>query len=187
MDHKISFLSTVFFLSFLSFQTWKHLRISNLSKSTIHSILTLYVINSDIPSVIISIISTGYYLNDLSHVKSNLFIIHHLFSIIQCNTLLFYPYEKHNLLKKIMIVEASVPLLNLYICMNRDNKLKKLTLFVYLLVHIYYRNYLILCIYTDNVPKLLRDGMPYYQVYMFQLFIAVNYYWSFTTFKKLIQ
>lgn len=175
--------------SLFNYFMWRLVPGGNLCKSTIHAgVAVLFAIyGKNIPTVAMSSFSIGYYMDDLRYTNKSLYIIHHIFSIYQCWCFSFYPYTKYSLLDKTLLVECSIPLLNLFLFMNKNNVIgKRLILLTYLIVHIYYRNYMVINIYNDYVPKLIRDGMPWYQKYLFQLFIVMNYYWTYTTFKKLI-
>lgn len=168
---------TMYFIIF-----WAIVPLTPIQKSTLHSLITTayslgYI---DVSSYVISSFSVGYYLIDLCRGLNWIYTIHHIFSVVECVLLLDEPYQSHNMFRSLMIVEGSVPFLNMYLAYN-----KLFLLVIYLCSHVYFRNIMLYLIYVNKVPSLLNHGMSYYQVFAFQFFIIFNFYWTYTTAKKI--
>ena len=163
-----------------------------LIRSTVHSFgsvaLSYLQPVLNYPIIINGVFSSGYFLSDLNYVTATQYTIHHIFGIVELWLLTRPPYTYYNMMPKVMIIELSTPFLNLYLYTKKNPELKKYsknTLILYLLMHIFYRNYVLTTIYIHYLPKLIEKGLPYNQVIGCILFIIGNYYWTLTTYKAL--
>jgi hypothetical protein len=150
--------------------------------STLHSILVTYLAFQNDYTDLIVIISTGYFLYDLKNSYNYwLFLVHHIYSIIALQLLLKEPYISHNILNKVLLIEASTPFLNLYYYYKN-----KSTLVLYLIVQLYIRNYYLFIVFSEYIP-LIIDKVSYLETFSFLLFYVINVYWTFTTSKALFR
>ena len=174
-------------MSMLSYGFWYSLDVSPLTRSTIHACLSfLLSFYSDCPVIVVSVVSSGYYLSDLHFVEKPIFFAHHLFTVYVCWYTLFNPYRKFNILNEAMIIEGSVPFLNYYVSVNGDHRVKKLlSLVVYCVAHVYFRNFRLCRLYSTMIPPLMNNGASLMNLRMFEIFIGFNYWWTFTTLRKI--
>ena len=180
---KISLNRRFLYLTFISAFLWNKMEMDPVYRSTVHSIISLLFSRLGVPELFTSTLSSGYFLIDLKDVVSPLYLFHHLYGVYELWNLLHRPYTEYNLLNKSMIVEASTPMLNLYLH-NKKTEYSKPILGIYLLFHIYFRNYILTKIYMKYIPKM---GLSRKETTSKYIFLLVNYYWTLTTFKCLIK
>lgn len=161
----------------VSYGIWCSLWIESLHKSTVHSLVSLFFSFIGISNFVIAVFSSGYYIDDLKYTKKGIYVCHHLFSIYMLS--LCYP---ENFLSRVMIIEGSVPFLNYYISVDEKFMFRKIvSLFVYFCSHVYFRNFLLYNMYNELDLKTIES----FNMQLIQVFIFLNFWWSFTTFRKL--
>lgn len=179
--------NTFVYLSSLFCWLWLNLDVSPIVRSSLHSLIAIILSKLNVtPLALTATISCGYYVADLYITNKLLYIFHHIFAIYTCWYTLAHPYNTYNILHEAMIIEGSVPFLNYYLLIDKQQTVHKtIALSIYLLTHIYFRNYLLYKMYKDLVPTLIDNGASKLNVKLFQIFIIMNIWWTCTTIQKL--
>ena len=156
---------------------WKISNLTNHQKSLIHSIFLIMVAQFNLlDPFITSSFSSAYYIDDIYHMFrykiKPLFLVHHIFSIIESYIALQEPYSSLNMYYKVLpTIEASVPFLNIYLITHNYG-----TLIFYLCTHIYFRNYKLILLYFTLTDSLILSQLQHAIVI---LFIATNLWWTY--------
>ena len=145
--------------------------------SIVHSLFIFNFRNKLHYEVLIGI-SSLYYINDIKYVNK-MYLFHHLFSMY----VFWYCWGDtflESLIKKVWVVEGSVPFLNLYLLLDKKSSLKKMLLVIYLLSHVYFRNIILIQIYKENFNKLENKSSI-----IFIIFLCMNFWWTYRTILKI--
>jgi hypothetical protein len=173
------------YYSALSAIIWYTGKSKPLTRSTIHALIAFILPNfTSVPNIYTATISTGYFISDLPECRTWLYKLHHIMGIWIMWTLIQKPYTNHNIFKKVMIVEVSTPFLNYFLINKNSNRC-----LIYLLAHIFCRNYMLTKIYLKYIPQFSNEGINNITLGSFCLFLLMNYWWTWRTcltYRKLI-
>lgn len=148
--------------------------------SIVHS-LFIYFFRNSLPYDILIGISSFYYIIDILNYVNKIYFFHHLFSIyafLYC----LGNVELEELMRKILVVEGSVPFLNLYLMIETPlvNPIKRLVFVFYLFSHVYFRNVVLTRLYVENLNILEKKSNI-----LFLIFICMNFWWTYRCIVKI--